>query len=193
MKKKRVSFASVPRPLSPTPPSSTPSLSSLSSVCLSPCPPQAPNSGPRSVRPPVPPPHQIKFPSVVSKPPPTLADHKANRLHRSPLSATISPALNHPGNCPRGQESLPQGTAQRFRGQTPAVHREQNTVGRNHRVQDSQGYSRFPSLTQATRTLTGQNLRNPRSNSSVRPADASRLRVDGRKLAGFPHGPRKAR
>ena len=191
MKKKRVSFDSVPRPLSPIPFSSS---SSLSSVSLSPCPPQVPNDGPQSVRPPAPPPHQIKFPSVVSKPPPTLEGCKASRLHRSsgvsctpcpvnphsspslplgqvvshtanqcpllpnpppgpflpwplgrgftglspspaksPLSATISPPLDRPVNCLGGQESLPQGTAQRFRCQTPAVRREQNTVGRSHR------------------------------------------------------------
>ena len=59
------------------------------------------------------------------------------------------------------------------------------------RAQDSQSYSRFPSLTQVRTALTDQNLRNPQSNSSsVCPADPSSLRVDGHKLTIFTRGPR---
>ena len=59
-----------------------------------------------------------------------------------------------------------------------------------HRAQDGQGYSRFPSLTPARTALTGRNLRNPCSNTSVCPADPSSLRVDGQKLRVFPRGSR---
>ena len=192
MKKKHVPFTPVPRTRSPTPLSST---SSLSLIALSPCPPQVPPSGLWPVPPPAPPPCQTKFPSVISRAVPLLPALKASSLCRSsgipgtsypvnshsspslphehvvsytasqclllpnpspspflasgplgigftglspppdesPLPATISPPLDHPANCPRGQEFLPQGTAQRFRCQIPTVCREQNPVGSSHR------------------------------------------------------------
>ena len=192
MKKKRVSFAPVLRPRSPTP---RLSASSLTPVSLSSCPPQAPTSGHQPVPPlPASPPDQTNIPSLIIGPAPLLPARKASSLHRSsclphtpcpvnphssaslPLAQvvshttsqcpflpnppsrpflasgpvdrgftglsppparsplpTTSPALDHPANCTRGHKSQPQGTAQRFRCQTPAIRREQNTVESGHR------------------------------------------------------------
>ena len=81
MKKKRVSFAPVLRPRSPTP---RLSASSLTPVSLSSCPPQAPTSGHQPVPPlPASPPDQTNIPHLIIGPAPLLPARKASSLHRS--------------------------------------------------------------------------------------------------------------
>ena len=191
MMKKRISFAPLTKPRSPNP---LPSSSSLAPVSHSPCPPQAPTSGPRPVPPSTPRPDQTNVPYLIIGPAPLLPARKARSLRRfssapctpcpvnAPSSASvpvaqqvphtashllpkpppdpflafgplgrgqgstgfspppagsplpsISPPLDCPANCPKGQESLPQGNAQRFRCPTSVVCREQNTVESIHR------------------------------------------------------------